>query len=525
MTLLLAIVLAQTSLGGSTSLSREDPVQLYQSATKLGQVTRLSCTPPLLCARTGSSIGTGTVSINGLSSAPGDDQVLVGNGTVFQLKTIPDCDTASSALQYDVTTNAWGCATISGGSNHNLISATHSDTTGTPAQGDIIYRNGSALWTLLPAGSTNQVLHSGTTPSWASVADGDLANNYSGVGSCGANTWANVLNDNAAPTCAQPGFGNLSGTATDGQIPNNITIDLAATASALASDPTDCGANQYATTIAANGNLTCAQPAFGGITGTVTDGQLANNYSGVGACGANTWASTLNDNASPTCTQPGFSNISGTVAIEQGGTTETVSTEDAVLVGASTTDWVPKVLPDCDTATSALQYDQATNAFSCGAPAPTHTLVSATHTDTSGSPANDDILIRGASAWELKSIPSCSDPAASKLLYNSTTNTISCGTDQTAVGSANFLETTITFSNTGGAGAVVVTGQAWVTGTSKITCTPFNDGSVTNNTDEVYQVANFSTVVSARSAGVGFTLSAYSAFGVSGDFKFHCTGG
>lgn len=99
----------------------------------------------------------------------------------------------------------------------------------------------------------------------------------------------------------------------------------------------------------------------------IADADLASNYSGVGACGANTWASTLNDNTAPTCTQPTFSNLSGSAAIAQGGTTETASTEDAVLVGAGTTDWQPKVLPSCSNGTTdKLLYNSSTNAFSCG---------------------------------------------------------------------------------------------------------------------------------------------------------------
>ena len=46
----------------------------------------------------------------------------------------------------------------------------------------------------------------------------------SGVGACGANLFETGDNDNAAPTCAQPAFTNLSGSATDGQVPDNITI-------------------------------------------------------------------------------------------------------------------------------------------------------------------------------------------------------------------------------------------------------------------------------------------------------------
>jgi hypothetical protein len=51
----------------------------------------------------------------------------------------------------------------------------------------------------------------------------------------------------------------------------NITADLtgnADTATALAANPTDCGAGEYANTIAANGDLTCAQVALSELSGT-----------------------------------------------------------------------------------------------------------------------------------------------------------------------------------------------------------------------------------------------------------------
>lgn len=48
---------------------------------------------------------------------------------------------------------------------------------------------------------------------------------FSGVGACAANQWASTLNDGASATCTQPGFSNLSGAATDAQIPNTITVE------------------------------------------------------------------------------------------------------------------------------------------------------------------------------------------------------------------------------------------------------------------------------------------------------------
>lgn len=52
---------------------------------------------------------------------------------------------------------------------------------------------------------------------------------------------------------AQGGTGNTTGNAV--------------TATALAANPTDCSANQFATAIDASGNLTCAQPAVAQVTG------------------------------------------------------------------------------------------------------------------------------------------------------------------------------------------------------------------------------------------------------------------
>lgn len=45
-------------------------------------------------------------------TAAADDNVAVGNGTTWQTKAIADCDSASSALNYDVTTNAFSCRTL-----------------------------------------------------------------------------------------------------------------------------------------------------------------------------------------------------------------------------------------------------------------------------------------------------------------------------------------------------------------------------------------------------------------------------
>lgn len=103
--------------------------------------------------------------------------------------------------------------------------------------------------------------------------------------------------------------------------------------------------------------------------------------------------------------------------------------------------------------------------------------------------------------------------------------TLASGTGSTCTALVNAVEVAVTMPADGsGWVQAVVTGQTWVTSTSKLACQPFNDGGDSNNTDEVYSLAAFSTTVSTRSAGVGFTLTAMSPNGVTGTFKFHCTG-
>ncbi len=101
--------------------------------------------------------------------------------------------------------------------------------------------------------------------------------NRSGIGACGANTWASTLNGASAPTCTQPAFSNISGSATAGQLP----IATISTRGAVVVPA--CSTGYHFSSVDGVGNLVCTADAAGGggvtsVTGTspiVTTGTSA----------------------------------------------------------------------------------------------------------------------------------------------------------------------------------------------------------------------------------------------------------
>lgn len=176
---------------------------------------------------------------------------------------------------------------------------------------------------------------------------------------------------------------------------STINVDTsgnAATATALASDPADCSAGQYATTIDAGGNLTCAQVTYSQISG-------APSLAAVAISGS---ASDLG---------------SGTLAADRGGAGDVsgiLKANGAGVVSAATagTDYLaPGAIG------STVQ----------GWDADLDTIAGLTKTD-------DSVMVADGTTWQRKALPSCANATTDKLLYNATTNEFSCGTDQAAEG-------------------------------------------------------------------------------------------
>jgi hypothetical protein len=143
----------------------------------------LTCTIPDISQITGTVPYTRGGS--GQITAP-DDNLLVGNGTGWDLKLIPDCpDTLGQHTNYSAATNAWICGTTGSGgfSPHTLLSSQHTDTAAaTPILGDIIAANSTPAWSDVPGNSTATkkfLTETGTgsasvLPGWNTIVAGDV---------------------------------------------------------------------------------------------------------------------------------------------------------------------------------------------------------------------------------------------------------------------------------------------------------------------------------------------------------------
>lgn len=174
----------------------------------------------------------------------------------------------------------------------------------------------------LDAAPTCDTPASGGSPTWGSIT-GTLSNqtdlqsaldgkeasgSFSGVGACSSNQWASTLNDGAAPTCSQPAFSNLSGSATDAQVPNNITVDLATVASTA-------NAGDSATSFFTSGAIEVARGGNGAAPGAddqvmVSDSTSAGTFRAVPNC-TDTGGNHLNYTASSNTFSCGTSSSGG----------------------------------------------------------------------------------------------------------------------------------------------------------------------------------------------------------------------
>ena len=155
-------------------------------------------------------------------------------------------------------------------------------TGGTNISATMIVGNGAALSAsgtgTIVATSATRLVANGTNCSSGQFAQGvDTLGNAEGCTALpttltGTANQISVSASTGAITLSIPTSPTLPGTTT-GTFSGNLTGAVtgnASTATALSANPADCSAGQYATTIAANGDLTCAQVAYSQLSGTPT---------------------------------------------------------------------------------------------------------------------------------------------------------------------------------------------------------------------------------------------------------------
>lgn len=187
--------------------------QLYDEGVSRGTIVRLNCVGSGVNCYMDGGYATVGVAGGGGSGTVTSVSVVAANGvsgSVANATTTPAITLTLGAITPSSVASA-GSVTGSNLSGTNTGDQTITLTGGVTGSG-----TGSFSTTVVTnANLTGPVTSVGnaTTIGAGQVSDANLANNYSGVGTC-TNQFARALNDNAAPTCAGVAIADLTATGT-----------------------------------------------------------------------------------------------------------------------------------------------------------------------------------------------------------------------------------------------------------------------------------------------------------------------
>lgn len=308
----------------------------------------------------------------------------------------------------------------------------------------------------------------------ASIADSDLASNYSGTGDCGAGSFARTLNDNASPTCAA-----------DDDTPDSLSeLPSIGTARIMGRVTAGSGVIEELTGTQATTLLDAFTDALKGVA-PASGGGTTNFLRADGS-----WAAPPGGGGAPTDATywvgAAHASLSAEINLGALGTGLVINTTGtpSIYAGTSCTNQFPRSLNASGSATcadvTASDFGSQTANLVLAAPdgAPgdptfralvdadipdTITLTNLTQitnraiSDTTGTllvprggsglttvAANQVYVGTAADTFTAKTLPSCSNGTTDKLLYDNTTQAFSCGTDQGGAGGGLSHDQTMT---------------------------------------------------------------------------------
>lgn len=183
-------------------------------------------------------------------------------GTTTQTVVLPDATTLQLGRSFYLMNRSTGTVTV----NYSDSSLAVSMTAGTQAF-LIVMSNSTTVGVWDIGFTTSGGSGSGTVTSTSVVS----ANGFAGTVANSTTTPAITLSTSITGLLKGNGTAISSASSgTDYVVPGGNV----ATATALASNPTDCSTNQFATAIDASANLTCAQVAFSNLSGNLATSQL-----------------------------------------------------------------------------------------------------------------------------------------------------------------------------------------------------------------------------------------------------------
>lgn len=471
-----------------TLILSQNKIGLSNEGVPIGYVSRIDCVGTgVACAlaASGSLTGILTVAAGGGGGTVTDVSVVTVNGVSGTVATSTTTPAISITLGAITPTSVAASGTV-GGSN---LSGTNTGNVTLAAVGVVPNANGATLagqvLNLQPA----SVSFPGVVSTTAQVFNGDKTNtgNFNVTGGSISVASTNSIKFNNSSTYAiryilgpdrmeyTSPLHNFVGTPGTVDIATNLTVGTTIAATGAVTGSNLSGTNTGDQTITLTGPVTGSGTGTFGTTiggGVVTDGNLANNYSGVGTC-TNQFSRVLNDNAAPTC---------ASVAIADHSATGTPN---------------------------ATTFYRGDNTWA---------------TPGGASPLTTKGDLYTYSTVDTR-LPTSTDGLCLKTLASETTGLVwgACS----AGASINFLDVTVVFATGNTTASTVVTGQAWVTAASKILCAPALLAATGRSEGaEDALIEGLTGAAHTRSAGVGFTLTAGkpSPGRYYGSQIFHCTG-